>query len=82
MGDVTKVEDHDAYISWMIASQERLRQAISGALGGDPSSADGSGLDPALSSSSDLASPHTTSRCRQESAAGPVPCGGGSASVA
>ena len=42
MGDVTKVEDHDAYISWMIASQERLRQAINGALGGDTSGADGS----------------------------------------
>ena len=41
MGDVAKVEDHDAYISWMIASQERLRQAISGALGGDQSGADG-----------------------------------------
>ena len=32
MGDVTKVENHDPYIGWMIASQERLRQAISGAL--------------------------------------------------
>ena len=37
MGEVTKVEDHDAYIAWMIASQERLRQAVNGALGGDPS---------------------------------------------
>ena len=36
MGDVTKVEDHEAYISWMMASQERLRQAVSGALGTDP----------------------------------------------
>ncbi len=40
MGDVTKVEDHDSYITWMIASQERLRQAINGALGGDPSAPD------------------------------------------
>ena len=36
MGDVTKVEDHEAYISWMIASQERLRQAISCAMGSAP----------------------------------------------
>ena len=35
MGDVTKLEDHEAYISWMIASQERLRQAVSGTIGSD-----------------------------------------------
>jgi hypothetical protein len=33
LGEVTKLEDHDSYISWMIASQERLRQAIDGVLG-------------------------------------------------
>ncbi len=36
MGDVTKVEDHEAYISWMIASQERLREAINSAMGSEP----------------------------------------------
>jgi hypothetical protein len=41
MGDITKVEDYEAYISWMIASQERLRQAVSGALGSEPDPSNG-----------------------------------------
>ena len=41
MGDINKVEDYEAYISWMIASQERLRQAVSGALGTEPDPSNG-----------------------------------------
>lgn len=33
-GEVTDVENHDLYIDWMIASQEKLRRAIGGVLGG------------------------------------------------
>jgi hypothetical protein len=33
-GEVTDVENHDLYIDWMIASQEKLRRAIGAVLGG------------------------------------------------
>ncbi len=35
-GEVTDVENHDLYIDWMIASQEKLRRAIGAVLGGRP----------------------------------------------
>jgi hypothetical protein len=35
-GEVTDVENHDLYIDWMIASQEKLRRAIGGVMGGRP----------------------------------------------
>jgi hypothetical protein len=35
-GEVTDVENHDLYIDWMIASQEKLRRAIGTVLGGRP----------------------------------------------
>jgi Domain of unknown function (DUF4268) len=39
-GEVSRVEEHDYYIDWMISSQERLRQAINAALGAQPSDDD------------------------------------------
>ena len=33
-GEVTDIENHDLYIDWMIASQEKLRRAIGGVMGG------------------------------------------------
>ncbi|HUE07669.1 MAG TPA: DUF4268 domain-containing protein [Acidimicrobiales bacterium] len=35
-GEVTDVENHDLYIDWMIASQEKLRRAIGSVMGGRP----------------------------------------------
>ena len=35
-GEVTDVENHDLYIDWTIASQEKLRRAIGAVLGGQP----------------------------------------------
>jgi uncharacterized protein DUF4268 len=35
-GEVTGVENHDLYIDWMLASQEKLRRAIGGVLDGEP----------------------------------------------
>lgn len=35
-GEVTDVENHDLYIDWMLASQEKLRRAIGAVLGGRP----------------------------------------------
>lgn len=35
-GEVTDVENHDLYIDWMIASQEKLRRAIGAVMGGRP----------------------------------------------
>jgi hypothetical protein len=35
-GEVTDVENHDLYIDWMIASQEKLRRALGAVLGGQP----------------------------------------------
>jgi hypothetical protein len=35
-GEVTDVENHDLYIDWMIASQQKLRRAIGAVMGGRP----------------------------------------------
>jgi hypothetical protein len=45
VGEITKVEDHEAYIEWMISSQERLRTAINGSLNGHVSASSDSESD-------------------------------------
>jgi hypothetical protein len=42
-GEVTNVENHDLYIDWMLASQEKLRRAIGGVL--DDESGEGGHVD-------------------------------------
>lgn len=44
-GEVTDVENHDLYIDWMLASQEKLRRAIGGVLDGEPLEGDAEALD-------------------------------------
>lgn len=39
-GEVTDVENHDLYIDWMIASQQKLRRAIGAVIGGRPAGDD------------------------------------------